>query len=258
MPDPNETTGAAPAVVADTNGETEESKRGRGRPTLAELEDRRKALDAREAALAEQELAIAEANMALRERDIEMREKQAAPVAAARSGGIRNETARSSAIREPIRQRRYRGGEMPNEFDIPADQIPEDSSYQWNNYTVFGQSNPHYSAFMGMQGWEPVPTRRHPNLMPPGTHDDAPIIVKGQILVERPIELTQEALQEQLDKARGEVLAKEEQLYGAPKGTLPRARANGSNEFIAINKEIERGQPVKRNYQYDDGGQPIE
>jgi hypothetical protein len=244
MPTPDENeTGAAPAAQATpptppTEGDETES-RGRGRPSLAELKEREDRLKAREAEIAEREaeieLAAAEANLAMREAELMRREQQvvAAGRAPARSGSVRSED-----ITQPVRGRRYKGAEMPDKFHIPTEDIPEGISYQWNNHTIFGQEQRHYSAFMEMQGWVPVPASRHPHLMPKNANPSDPIIIDGQILMERPQELT-------------DVRAKEEQLYGTPQGTLPRARENGSNDFIAVRKGVEPGTPVPRNYQYE-------
>lgn len=250
MTQDNESTPPTPPTEADN-----EERRGRGRPTIAEIEAKRAELERREADIADREaaveLAAAEANLAMREAELVSRETQ---VAAARSGTVRTGTVRSAELTAPVRGRRYKGGmDMPDRFFIPPSDIPLGISYQWNNHTVFGQEQHSYSSFMGMQGWEPVHSSRHPHLCPTGY--DGPIIVDGQILVERPAEWTNEALQEELDKARGEVRMKEEQLYGTPAGTMPRARANGTNEFVSVKKDVEPGAPVPRNYQYESPGQ---
>lgn len=241
----------------DDTTETEEAKRGRGRPTMAELAEREKALEARAAQLAEREklleLQAAEANMEMLERELASRQEQ---VAAGRLSA-RTGTLRSDDVTQPARGRRYRGGtDMPNKFHIEKEDIPVGTSYQWNNHTIFGQEQHSYSAFMQMQGWEPVHSSRHPHLCPAGY--DGPIIVDGQILMERPAELTNEALGEELDKARGEVRMKEEQLYGPAPGIAnqaPRQRDNGTNDFIKVKKGFEAGEPARANYQYETPGQ---
>jgi hypothetical protein len=246
---------ATAAAPPNPPADDAEPSRGRGRPTLAELDARKAEIEAREAELAQREaeleLQAAEANLAQREIDLERRglALAAAGRTTARTGSIRSED-----VTETVRGRRYKGGaDMPNKFHIPKEQIPVGASYQWNNHSVFGQEQHSYSAFMAMQGWEPVPASRHPHLVPAGY--DGPIIIDGQILVERPIELTNEALQEDYDKARGEVRLKEEQLYGTPQGQLPRARANGSNEFNQVSKRVEAPEAeLPRSYQYENTG----
>ncbi len=258
MPTPDEdlVTQAAAAPPAPPAEETE--SRGRGRPTIAEINERKAALDAREADLAareaEAELAAAEANLAMREAQLLARQQQAQqPVAAGRLSA-RTGTIRSDDITEPVRGRRFKGGmDMPDRFHIPPQDIPLGISYQWNNHTVFGQEDRAYSSFMEMQGWQPVPASRHPHLVPKDAPPNSPIIIAGQILMERPQELTDEALAEELAKARGEVRMKEEQLFGTPAGTLPRARANGTSEFNQVSRRVERPEAElpRGNYQYE-------
>lgn len=240
----NATAGAAAAA--------EEAARGRGRPSIAEIAAREQALAEREQSVASSVKTIDEKLAELRSAEANLEALLAQVHGAGRSTPIRAENIRSGTVTEPVRGRRYKGGDMPNEFHIPAEDIPPGISYQWNNHTVFGQENPSYSSHMEMQGWIPVPAKRHPHLMPTNYDGNGPIIVKGQILVERPQELTKEALQEELDKARGEVRMKEEQLYGpAPEGQFQRAREDGTNEFNRINREVVRGGPSPGNYQYD-------
>ncbi len=264
MPDPDLITGAEDAASATPPtppaDETDEQKRSRGRPTIAELEARKAELNAREEDIRrrelEVELAAAEANLGLRELEVERRsDAVAAGRLSARTG-----TVRSEELTEPVRGRRYKGGQdMPNKYHIPPEQIPEGMSYQWNSHSVFGQVQHSTNAFMGMQGWEPVMSTRHPHLCPPGY--DGPIIIDGQMLVERPADFTNEALQEELDKARGEVRMKEEQLYGPAPGIAnqaPRQRDNGTNEFVKVKKQFERPEaelPRGANYSYETPGQ---
>lgn len=228
---------------------TTEDKRKAGRPSSAELDARRAALDAREEDLrikeAEAELAAAEANMAMREAQLAAKQ-----VDAGRSNGLRAGSIRSEDVTAPVRGRRFKGREnAPGKFDIAMEDIPDGMSYQWNNSTVFGKADPAMDSFMAMQGWEPVMAERHPHLMPPGYV--GPVIVDGQILVERPVELTNEALQEELDKARGEVRAKEDQLYGARPDT-PVGRSLGiKKDFERPTAELPRG----ASYSYETPGQ---
>lgn len=241
------TDGTNSATGADTTNRP-------GRPSKAELDARAAALAEREETIAlrerEAEIKLAEANAGLRELDLERVERSIPqPAVAARSGSFRSTDARTETVTDPLRQRRYRHSEIPNEFHIPDEQIPDGTSYQWNNFTVFGQGNPSQDSYMAMQGWRPVPASRHPHLMPEGA--TGPVIVKGQILVERPMELTREALQEDYERAVGEVKAKEAQLYGERPDT-PAGRSLG------ISKVVEKGAPVKPNYQYDTGGPVIE
>lgn len=123
-----------------------------------------------------------------------------------------------------VRTRQKHAVATANPFDIPQDEIPEGSSYEWKRFSVTGQSadhDPFYLAGMRRQGWEPVDPRRHPNWVPPG-YDKPTIIRDGQILMERPIELTNEARQEQRTLARQQMREAQERLGLAPKDTMTR------------------------------------
>lgn len=146
---------------------------------------------------------------------------------------------RTAAPRAGVqRTRKIKGGAILDKFYIDPAVIPHGISYEWKTETVYGANNPAYDGFMRNQGWEPVDAKRHPDMMPDGYK--GPVRREGLILMERPIELTREAMMEERMAANEAVQIKEEQLGNAPKGTLPRARADGSST-INVNRTIERG-----------------
>ena len=76
-------------------------------------------------------------------------------------------------------------------------------------------------------------------MMPKGHPLSAPIEKKGMMLMERPLEITEEVKRIELRKARGQVNQKEAQLNNAPQGTFQRDN---------------KGQPlanIKKNYDYE-------
>lgn len=124
------------------------------------------------------------------------------------------------------RVRRHRAAEaVGGEFDIPVHEIPEGLTYEWKRYTNAGQEDPFYLARMREQGWEPVPPKRHPNWLPPG-YNQPHIIKGGQILMDRPKELTEDARREARQLARQQVREAEQRLGMAPKGEMERVRPN--------------------------------
>ena len=122
---------------------------------------------------------------------------------------------------EPRRRRRRKATTNEDQFYIPMDEIPEGSSYEWKRYSNVGEENPFYIAQMREQGWEPVNPKRHPTWVPPG-YSQPHIIKGGQILMERPIELTQEAQREIRQLAKTQVREAEQRLGMTPKGQLTR------------------------------------
>lgn len=137
----------------------------------------------------------------------------------------------------PRRVRRRKATAVEDMFFIPVEEIPEGSSYEWKRYTVIGQEDPFYLAQMREQGWEPVNPKRHPTWVPPGYSQ--PYIIKGgMILMERPIELTEEARAEQKLLARQQVREAEARLGRTPGNTHQRLAPK-------ITKEIMRQVPVE-------------
>jgi hypothetical protein len=61
---------------------------------------------------------------------------------------------------------------------------------------------------------------------------------KGQILMERPAEITQEVRANELRKARAQVRHKEQQLNSAEQGQFGRSKSDGTS-LVKINKSYE-------------------
>ena len=111
-----------------------------------------------------------------------------------------------------------------DEFYIDPEVIPDGWDYQWKRHTIYGQEDPAYQVALARGGWTPVPTSRHPEMMP---HDTSSGIItrKGNILMECPLEIIQERRLAEQSKARSQVRAKEAQLAGTPEGTMTRDHA---------------------------------
>jgi hypothetical protein len=148
----------------------------------------------------------------------------------------------AGASREPARAaprtrtRMRHATAQDDEFAIPKGEIPDGASYQWKRFTVMGQEDPFYLAAMRRQGWEPVDPKCHPNWVPEG-YDKPYIIRGGQILMERPKELTEQAEREVIDLTRQDMLTAEQRLGLAPKDTMTRNFSGLKNQ---VQKEMMR------------------
>lgn len=102
---------------------------------------------------------------------------------------------------EVLTRRRTQVGDP---YDVPANEIPDGWSYQWNPVTVLNQEIIATQNLMFANGWRPVPADRHPGRWTrPGHKGD--IIVDGLRLEERPEAMTDEALAEEEMKARRQI-----------------------------------------------------
>lgn len=145
------------------------------------------------------------------------------------------------AAHEPARRRRRKSAINEDIFYIPMDEVPEGSSYEWKRWTVCGLEDPFYISTMRGQGWEPVDPKRHPNWVPSGYKE--PYIIKGgQILMERPIELTEEARAESRSLSKRQVREAEQRLGLTPRDTATRDHASVRPQIV---KEIGRMVPIE-------------
>ena len=143
---------------------------------------------------------------------------------------------RETAHAAPRRTRRRKDTVHDDIFYVPVEEIPEGSSYEWKRWSTHGLEDPFYIASMREQGWEPVDPKRHPNWVPPG-YNQPHIIKGGQILMERPIELTQEARAEQRQLAKRQIHEAEQRVGLTPRGTGTRDHPGVAPKIV---KEVGR------------------
>jgi hypothetical protein len=146
---------------------------------------------------------------------------------------------RARAARRAAELREHGGGyqdDGEDKFYIDPRIIPDGWSYEWKRHTLLGKEDPSYQVSLAHKGWEAVPRSRHPEMMPDNYRGET-IEREGQMLMERPMEITMEAKARELAKARGQVRDKEVQLGGAPPGQFE--RANKDAPLVKISKSYE-------------------
>ena len=139
---------------------------------------------------------------------------------------MREESPAERARRRAAEIRGHLNGidEGTDEFYIDRSMIPEGWSYEWKRRLLLGAEDPSHNVALYRMGWEPVPLSRHPEMMPRDWSGNT-IERKGMILMERPLELVEEARQIERRKAVNQVRDKEAQIAGTPDGTLTRDHA---------------------------------
>jgi hypothetical protein len=156
---------------------------------------------------------------------------------------VREENPAERARQRAAEIRKHRAGidlDSTDRFAFDTSIIPEGWSYEWKRKSIYNQEDPAYQIRLADGGWTPVPANRdarHAALMPTGNF--ATIERDGMILMERPKELTDEAKDIELRRARNQVRAKEAQLSTAPDGTLardadPRTRPSVKKSYEAM------------------------
>jgi hypothetical protein len=137
---------------------------------------------------------------------------------AASTRGATRRGARSGAARDPARSPARAAGvvlgrngeELSRKrtstkdiFDVPQNLIPDGWEYQWCAVTVTGNSEilMDQNLMMAENGWRPVPADRHQGRFMPVGHTGS-IIRGGQMLMERPKQLCEEARNEDVRNAK--------------------------------------------------------
>jgi len=145
---------------------------------------------------------------------------------------------RARAARRAAELRDHLGGmeQSTDKYYIPPHIIPDGWSYEWKAYEVLGKRNPSYEVQLAHRGWEPVPRTRHPEMMPDSDQGET-ITRDGQILMERPKEITDEVVAADKRRARDQVRQKETQLGAAPDGHFQ--RANKDQPMASVKKSFE-------------------
>ena len=170
--------------------------------------------------------------MATQETNIELRARESRAI---KTADPKEATADSKA-RAEARIRAIRGnpglattGERDKYWAPPA---PDGWDYQWKLKSVLNQDDNDRIRQNEMNGWEPVPLNRHPELMPKGWKGEN-IEVGGLILSERPKLFTDEAREEERRAAREAILTKEAQMREGRSGDLGRRQVNRMSKSYA-------------------------
>jgi hypothetical protein len=158
----------------------------------------------------------------IEESNVEEAESDVAPI----RPQLRNDDPRQRASLRAAELRDHLGNTeaSSSQFDILAENIPDGWTYNWKRISVFEWEDKNNLINVRRDGWDPVPSSRHPEMMPKG--DTSGYIIRdGMMLMECPTEIVDERKRFELKKARDQVRFKEAQLSGTPEGTLTRDHA---------------------------------
>ena len=152
----------------------------------------------------------------------------------------RTETVRTGSVR-----RRKGGSQDENVFHIPDDLRAkleaQGMSAEWKRVTYFGkEEDPDYHISLAENGWEPLGLDSFPEfkkLMPKNWTKNT-FEKRGQMLMIRPKELTDEARAEDKANADNQVKGKIASLKESGPGEAERT-------LVKVNRSYERGVPVE-------------
>lgn len=122
----------------------------------------------------------------------------AGPMSQATQQKARGEDGTATAIREesardPVRDAQERAREIRarglfsanpfNKYHVPADIVPLGWTYEWKRWMVYGMDDRENQVLLSQEGWTRVPQERHPDFL---------VQRGGDVLMERPAEITDE------------------------------------------------------------------
>jgi len=150
---------------------------------------------------------------------------------------------------EVLSRQRTQTGDI---YEIPREIIPEGWDYQWCAVSVTGNSEIllDQNLMFAENGWRPVPADRHPGRFMPAGHKGS-IVRGGQMLMERPMELSLEARAEDIRAAHKLISDRNDSLkLGSMKKEMAQGfemsqkyRGSGADLRISIDKGLDIPRP---------------
>lgn len=129
--------------------------------------------------------------------------------------------------RQPMRRRKHRN--TADKYHIDPSRIPAGQSYEWKRVTFVGMEDKEHQIDTYENGFRPVPADRHPEVAGVNAKHGERIERAGLVLMERPIELRQEALKEDRDESAAQT-----------NNQLRRLRLTGSDEMDRVVQKASR------------------
>ncbi len=127
-----------------------------------------------------------------------------------------------------IRTAENRFGDLATDFANK----PDGMDYGWKVKTVNGKEAKEAMLAWRLNGWTPVPAGRHPEFTGESADSQAEIERGGQVLCERPMEITQESKAMEKQAARDQVQTQMDRLAG-------RAKQTGSERVTKLKRSYE-------------------
>lgn len=106
----------------------------------------------------------------------------------------------------------YRNRVSDDALDVPEKYKLDGFDYQWVRASCYNEPDDANMMTSYEAGWRPVPQRAMPGFLGAKSDSDEAIIFKGLMLMERPMELTLEAMEENKAAAYRQLVAQHERF----------------------------------------------
>lgn len=150
----------------------------------------------------------------------------------------RQQETRSAEIRDvskKTRRKKLNDTDADPLYVNPAE-VPDGFSVEWKRCKIYGKEDTRSLTNAEKDGWEPAEPKMFPSLV--GKNYKGSVIYGGDmedlVLMIRPKELTEEAIQEERMKAVGQVKTKMEELGLSKQGEFERTRPSVNKSYDRI------------------------
>lgn len=139
--------------------------------------------------------------------------------------------------RQAVNWRPRRGdAEVSGEDDyyVPPEVIPAGMSWEWKRYSTHGEVDITHQARLARDGaWDVVTHDQWPDKLGKFGKDGSPILLGGQVLMQRPLIYTEEAQAEEQRKATGRVKDQFRSL-ALGDGPLPKMKPSVKKDYSSV------------------------
>lgn len=168
----------------------------------------------------------------------------------------------SGAVRgrngEILTRNRISSGAYVNEFDIPAHLRDPEWDLHWGRSSVHGKTDPANMNALYDNGWRPADPKNYPGIMPDMAGKGS-IERDGQILMERPMQLSRQSIAEDYEEAVGlretsaETFGSRKLPDGFDKGRKSRKGNFDASKKIVRGDYVQSPREARPAYEYADG-----
>jgi hypothetical protein len=137
---------------------------------------------------------------------------------------------------EGDRVRSLKGAQSIDRYYVPPELLAKhpSTSFEWKNYEIYGKpADAREVHFEQQQGWRACPHSMFPGYFAP-IGEPGYILVDGMILMERPLQLTQEARREEIARAQYNARANQQRAAETPPGQAPRLRPQFNSQVVPL------------------------
>lgn len=135
--------------------------------------------------------------------------------------------------REPQRGRRSSNNGPTHRFHFDPSVIPDGMDYNWKRLTCKGETDTEHQIECAENGWTPVPAERHPDKAGRDAKPGSMIVRGGLVAMERPKQLSKEAVEEDTREAHNQLATQFKRLGQSKEGAMPRTKPKARRSWTA-------------------------